>query len=111
MPSVRISLAGAEVAKWAARQGRPSLKEWRPYAEGVYIVAMNTPIVRYLDDELGLPTLAAESEVEFEVVDPVTTCTASSAVSAVVSALAVLRDATDGLPERAERMLITAESR
>lgn len=65
MIELRIVIAGAEVAKWLSGLSRA---KWQrpgtPVAPGIVIVGSSLPVYRELDDDLGLPTLGDDAEVE-----------------------------------------------
>lgn len=66
MTEVRISIGGAEVAKWLSGLSRA---KWQrpgtPVAPGVVIIGSSLPVYRELDDDApGLPTLGDDAEVE-----------------------------------------------
>lgn len=107
---VNITLSGVEVAKWLRR--RPvsrmaGVPDWGLKA-GVYITTANAPVVRYHADRLGLPTMDADSEVEFCFADPTfDSMDTYDPATAARLALDALSDSTGGLPAKAERMVIT----
>lgn len=105
---VRVAMSGVEVGKWLASI---SSSKWRgpgnTIAPGVFVITAHAVVVRYLDDELGLPTMDPDTEVElmitqraFDGPEP------ESAGALAAAALEIVSAATAGLPGRVDNLRI-----
>lgn len=114
MASVRVNLAGGEVAKWLALRFRPRAGVVGPTLEGtgVTVAGLDAPIYRDLDPaagELEAPYLgdAALSLQVYALPDPSTV----TRLELVTAALELANVATRGLVDRAEALSVEVDLR